>query len=313
MQSRKKRNLEIEREKMRNRRISKSIGALVILVICAGIAWFAVGMYQRSWIMRFEGQRISTNELRFVMGLQDWWLSPEEVKDRAMNDLVEILTVMHHANRLGLGMTNEERDATLETLERGVISQTRMAEYFNVDNMMERLFEYFIPDLILDPEVYRYDIAAYLEERRPFYQQTEIMYILNDDFGVMLSVLESMENDPNADFGTFVMMYCNEHIDFEQEEPEMLSLAHLEHVVNPFEMLALIDMQPGETSDIIMFGDSFLLLHMHSRAETPDSEIQEIFLSNLARQARLEAFNEFFQQLVEHARFEINQRALDAL
>lgn len=316
MQNRKKLNREIERSKKQKRRMSAGIGVLIVLLICAGIAWFAVGVYQRSWVIRFEGQRISTNELRFILQSQDWmWTPQDQIVDRAMDMLIHTLTVMHHANNLGLGMTDEERDEMLEFIgnERGVISNTRMAEFFSTEFMQDRLFDYFMPELILDPEIYRYDIEAYIEARRPFYAQTEIMYILNDDFDILSSIRGSTLNDPDANFADYVMQYCSEHIDFGIEEPTVLGLADLEHVINPFDMAEVAELQPGETSQIIMFGESFLLLYMHSRVEASDAEMQEAFLSNWSREIRMEAFIEFFDELVENARYEINQRALDAL
>ena len=315
MQSRKKRNQEIERNKRQKRRISAGVGVLVVLAICAGIVWFAVGAYQRSWIMIFEGQRIPTNELRFMMEHQNPWQSPEEIIESATSDLIQTLTIIHHANNLGLGMTNEERDAIIENIEgRGVISNSRTAEFHNAGNMLERLSNHFVPEFTLDPADYQEEIAEYIEARRPFYHQTEFMYILNDDLGVILSVLESMENDANADFGAFVMMYCAAHVGFDGvEEPNLLPLEAFETIVNPFELLELIDMQPGETSEIIMFEESFLLVHMYSRTETPDSEIQDSFLENTVLQRRAEQFWAIIEELVDNADFEINQRALDAL
>jgi len=316
MQSRKKRNQEIERNKRQKRRLSAGIGVLIVLAICAGIAWFAINAYQRSWIMTFEGQRIPTNELRFMMENQDPWVGHDEIIDNAMSDLIQSLTIMHHANNLDFGMTNEERTILLENVEsRPGMSDARLAEYFSIGNMFERLFNHHVPEFTLDPADYQEEITEYIEARRPFYHQTEFMYILNDDLEVILSVMESMESDANADFGAFVMTYCVEHtnVEFVTEEPNLLPLSTLEQIVDPFELLELVDMQPGDTSGIIMFGESFLVLHMHSLVETPDSEIQESFLTSLAFELRAAQFNEIFEEMMENANFEINQRAFDAL
>jgi len=314
MESRKKRNQEIERNKKQKRRVSAGIGVAVVLVILAGIAWFAFDAHRRSWIMTFEGQRIPTNELRFMMENQDWWVSPEEITERAMADLIQSLTIIHHANRLNLGMTNEERDILLANVDsHSVLSDTRMAEFFSVGNMFERLFDYYVPEFALDAADYQDEIAEYIEARRPFYAPSEVMYILNEDLGVLLSVQTSVFDDAGTEFADFVLQYCEEHIAHEIESPNKLSIAELEGVIDPMDMLMLMDLQPGEMSEIIMFNDSFLLLYMYSRGEIADSEIQESFLSNMALELRREQFNEIFEELVENAAVEINQRALDSL
>ena len=159
MQSRKKLNQEIERNKRQKRRISTGIGVLVLLAICAGIAWFAIGVHQRSWIMTFEGQRIPTNELRFVMQQNSMWVAPEQLTEVSMSDLTQSLTIMHHADRLGLGMTDEERDSSLEWIQSGgVIPNTREAEFRNINNMRTRLVDHHVPEFTLDPAEYQEEI-----------------------------------------------------------------------------------------------------------------------------------------------------------
>ena len=314
MESRKKRNQEIERNKKQKRRMSAGIGVAIVLVILAGIAWVAFDAHRRNWIMTFEGQRIPTNELRFMMENQDWWVQPEEITDRAMADLIQRLTIMHHANRLGLGMTNEERDIILaNTGSHNVLSDNRMAEFMSVSGMYERLLDYFVPEFTLDAVDYQDEIADYIEARRPFYEPSEVMYILNEDLGVLLSVQTSMFDDAGTEFADFVLQYCEEHIAHEMESPNTLSIAELEGVLDPMDMLMLMDLQPGEMSEIVAFHDSFLLLYMHSRGEIADSEIQESFLSNMALQRRHSEFSEIFEELIEDAEVEINQRALDSL
>ena len=313
MESRKKRNQEIERNKKQKRRVSAGIGVVIVLVILAGIAWFAFDAHRRSWIMTFEGQRIPTNELRFMMENQ-WWAPPEEITARAMVDLVQSLTIIHHADRLGLGMTNEERDIVLANVDsHNVLSDRRLAEFSSVGHMFERLFDHYVPEFALDAADYQDEIAEYIEARRPFYAPSEVMYILNEDLGVLLSVQTSVFDDAGTEFADLVLQYCEEHIAHEIESPNMLSIAELEGVIDPMDMLMLMDLQPGEMSEIIMFNDSFLLLYMYSRGEIDDSEIQESFLSNMALELRRDQFNEIFEELVENAEVEINQRALDSL
>jgi len=314
MENRKKRNQEIERNKKQKRRVSAGIGAVIVLVILAGIAWFAFDSHRRNWIMTFEGQRIPTNELRFMMEHQDWWVPQEEITERAMVDLIQRLTIIHHANRLDLGMTNEERDIILANVEgRGVIPNTRMAELFSVNSMAERLFDHYVPELTLDAADYQDEIAEYIEARGPFYAPSEVMYILNEDLGILLSAQQSMHDDAGIQFAELVLQYCQEHIEHEMESPIILSFADLEPILEPLDMLMLMDLQPGEISEIVMFHDSFLLLYMYSRGEIADSEIQEAFLSNMALEYRHEQFNELLEELIENADVEINQRALDSL
>jgi len=318
--SNKKRNQEIERSKKQKRRLSVGIGVLIVLAICAGIAWFAISVYQRSWIMTFEGERIPTNEYRFMLAQSqqnEFWLEPGEMAESAMSNLLQTLTIIHHANNLGLGMTNEERDAALDQLQGNqIIPNRRWAEFQSVGFMVDRLFDHHVPELALNAADFQEEIAEYIETRRPFYNETEYMYIVHDDINVILEVLMAIDNDENADFGSLALIHCMEQSgddEFAVDEPTLLPLSVFEQILEPFGLEQVMELQPGGISELIMFGESFLLVYMHSLVEAQDSEIQESFLENRAMQQRSEQFFEIFEGLMENVEFEFNQRALDAL
>jgi hypothetical protein len=332
MESRKKRNLEIERRKKERHRIAVSIfmgliGVLVIMLVYG--VWDA---NNRRTIMTFEGQRVSTSDFRFLVEL--FGAHGEDMHDEIINELVSVLILINKSNEHGTGISEEEMQDVREFVqmireggEFNYISERRMTEIYTtlfIDDHMG-LIDIYVPTYELDE-----DERAEIEEANEIGLAFHLLSVRDSMMRVKYLVYLDEEEAENAlaellDGGDFDAMFREQNFLDEDAEVETMDVRMLTNSVVQDEATAneIRGMNEGEISPIIVIpgedGDPelFIIFQMYS-IETDEeilADAEERFLDENSVQRvidsrRAQAFWELVNEWTENANFTVNQRAL---
>jgi len=329
MQTRKKRNLEIERSMKRHRQMFFTVAMAIVVVVMLAVAWVIWDAQSRRWIMTFEGTRISTGDLRFFNFGAPFTTDAE--REEAMQGLVNALVVMDMGERNGVGLRADEFEE-LEEFARELrgwisgdgpdplanVSDRRMAEligswemanFFGVGGMVrDRLMDIHVPGYTPDPVEFGMELQTYIFENRAFYADLQVKFIAlvtPDDREPILSQLEE-----GVEFDDLVREYSifhGEDADIEiielQEFVQMLNLWH--------EWENLSALQEGEVSDFIESDDWHFLVQMYSRTEADDHDIIDSFRDGYMLRGRMQSFTRLVDAWMHEANFSINDRVFN--
>jgi len=322
MQSRKRKNQAIERKKVQKRRTTAGIGVVILLIILAAAAWFVYDWHRQSWVMTFEGNRISTNDLRHFIdevGWQAQWASPEQINEWAIDRLQESLAIISLGEETNLGMTDEEHDLIMQEIEEWPqelrrVSDNRIAEFASTFPVFWRLTDHFISDYDIDMDEIAEEMEMYVAMNLNRYAETEARFIFGMDRDELEGVREVMLVNPSTEFFDEAI---RSHSWFYNEE-EGIPITSIHGIVEFFEMpehlsFSLFTLHTEDVSDVIEHGGGFLLVYVTDRNDVDPADVETSFIENETRMRRGQAMQEILDTRIENANIEINQRALDAL
>jgi len=323
MKNRKKQNLEIERKNKQRRYAFRGVTTLVVLALVAAIVWVAWDARNRGWVMTFDGDRISVSEMQFFSTLfQQNWFDPEGRED-VLDRMVEVYAAMDRAERLGLGMTDEEYESMLAvvsmnrqmgTIPEGVTDERAAEIYGLVEFLWPRLRDHYVPEYTLNLADFAEELAEYVENNRDFYADTVVHYIASDEF-LHLEQIRALYG-VEAGYEDFDQL-IREHSIFYSEEVGITSASIMdlwrEFNIQSFDVQMLLELQEGEVSHVVEAGGIFLLIYVESRTEAEDSEIEDSFVEQMTEIRREQTFIEIIEQWAVEANYTINRRALNAL
>jgi len=184
--NRKKQNLEIERQKKNRARLTLAIFAVLAVLVVGIVSWVAWDAHSRGWVMRFEGTRIATDEMRAFL-----WADTPEAREETVDFLLESLTLMYLAETHGVALTEEE----LESLAWQIaldpqaaspfITPSRMAEYVVTrvgGEVWDRLVDVYVPatNFTIDEAEFADILAEYLEENLAWYVELSVLNAVFD-------------------------------------------------------------------------------------------------------------------------------------
>jgi hypothetical protein len=298
-----------------------AIFAVVLVAIVAGIGWMIWDNYSRSFVLRFEGQRIHTNELRFLMVDE----SPEGI-EAGMEALIEYLTILHRADQHGFGLTDEEREMWEWIIlsqfgEVPFITPARFGEFISVapgpDGMIwERLMNYYIPEflVVLDEEQLAIDLAAYKAANLTNYLETESKFLLIEEYeeaAAAYAQLLAGELDFDAAIRLYDPWYDEESGIIEVPLGSLISWAGLDAA----QTAAVMALQTGEMSELIFLDEegfqSHLIIYIESREEIDEAAIEVSFRQQTILHERNRMLSDLVPQWIRQANYSRNNRAIN--
>jgi len=317
MQSKKQRNREIERRNKNKRHMFMGVTAAVLLVIVLALAWTFWDVQNRRWVMTFNGERIPTGELLFFdLNFMGHDMGTPEGFDVITGQMLEFLTILDHANRHGITLTEvEQLEALLSAQAFGASAQftavpdERMAEFFSVHQVLRgRLADIYVSDMAIDPDELAEFIAMTLEIEGDFIAETEVRQLIlsnpDEDLERVLAAIGTPEFDALVE--EFAFQFEEEWLE-SSDKMNALDLADL--LMSHFRLdiddaFALIALQEGEYG-VYELAEATVVVYMHSR--TVDYELlEDAFLQS----RRNEVFQEILDGWVDAANVNFNNRVI---
>ena len=319
MASRKQQNKAIERKNKNQRRITAIITGAVLLVVLLAIAWVAWDVQSRRWVMTFEGTRIATSDLQIMEWLVNTsWegvhmdIRVPDHRDAVLSTLVNTLTIMHRADRHGIGVNAQDIEDGLPMMAMTGLPENyhrRAVELWAAFNVLpERLTSHYFPDYAPDAVV----LAEYMDANRNRYANTTVIYITSQDGDVLeeiAAMVAAGDLDGVEHFEELIREYSMWY--FEGEEITTSSIVGL---INEFEIFhesdALLGLPEGAVSHVVeIWPEMFMLMYIVERTDAEDSAIEESFM----QQRRNAQFSELMEEWVENANYRPHQRTLNSL
>jgi len=329
MQSRKKANMEIERNKRNSRRMHNAILLLVVLIVLGGIAWVATDVVLRRNVLVFEGRRVPTTDVRYYAAVVNLNPSNRDHHDMIVDTMLQHAVIYHQANLAGITLSDEEMEDWVHYVNwmratewfhlppPDQITSERLAELIAIsDDLFPRLLEHHVPDYDLDISHLQDELELYILNNRFDYElnATEAMFIINPDPEVLQGIVELGEVADMINFEAFAQANCTWWMAMGMEEVENYPIMDIINGLQLFEFQGeLLSLQTGDISRVIPMDDDFIIIYMQDRPEVTDAEIEESFTETHTLIRRGEVFSEIVAGWLEEADYTVNRRALNGL
>jgi hypothetical protein len=339
MESRKRRNLQIENRKRMERRITTAIVVAIIAVIVGGIGFGVWDSVDRRTVMTFHGQRIPTSDFMYFHMMSGAEPGNEAMREVALDNMIQTLVLMERAERHGMTVPSEEMEL-LETQASGmrdaIISQNptalrstnsrRIANFMSVDAgqpmwgqppgpLFSMLMDKYLSDFEPDRELVDEAVEEWMSDIIEVATEKTVKYLAADDWDAAWEASQLYSNG-EAHFDDLITMFHSPR----EEDEGLESPADLWAFGGHFEAWThwedqwqeITQMQDGEVSTVLMMGDRFFIVQMYEsilnqeRLEETIEEATEIIVN----EQRDTAFNELIRQWVSEARYQRNERAL---
>ncbi|MCL2356119.1 MAG: hypothetical protein FWC70_03010 [Defluviitaleaceae bacterium] len=320
--SRKKRNLEIERAKrgktLAVRGVLLAVAAVIVAVACFWI-W--------SWIdgrtiMHLNGERIAESDFRFVLLMEELEGSvpTEESHENAFDSLVQTLAILEQGRARGISPADEDMEGLLEEAAMlreqlqwhpsrlRFISDARIAELWSLGLVYEGLLEYYTGDFELDAEQ-----SAELEERLAEHLEGVSDFLINREVKYVATEYEEelIANLGLADFDALIR-----EISVFYEEGEEIEAVDFWAFMNTHGAWSvwedLTEYNQGDISHIFEHNGLFFALYFETVYMDYDArdEEAEFFRENYLRTQKAEILNEKIEEWVANVTINRNERAM---
>ncbi|MCL1884499.1 MAG: hypothetical protein FWF81_12220 [Defluviitaleaceae bacterium] len=322
MESRKKRNLEIERKRKQKNRIVTGVFSLMVLIVVAIIGYSVWDILNRRTIMTFEGESISTRDFRFFTSTMD--MPPgQAAQEAALESLLQTLVLLDRGAQHGL-TPSEEEFVALEEDARNMHEQMAMSIPGGLDFIPDRrVAEFFsawgeilngLMDIYVDIEFDEEEFAEFLEENMEFFIQAatdmNVKYAASFDFTELEAAYERLQAG-EISFDQLVEDYSFFHHEGEDNDP--INIMEFIERYDAWEHgMDIVEMDEGDVMGVFEINGIFFVLNMYEHFI--DDEILEMQISD-ARESRedsgrAEAFFEFLDQWINDADYTVNLRAI---
>jgi hypothetical protein len=321
IKNRKVRNKEIERQKKSRSRLFAGIAVLALVVFVAAVSWVVWDTQNRNWILRFEGERIHTNEFRLFMGGD----SPE-ARQGALDALIERLTLIHRAEQYGAGLSDEEREfwgwfVEMQWGENPLASSERIGELTAavMGEIWERLMDIYVPEMfvMIDEDQLAVDLAEYKEANFTNYLKLDLMYVIFED-REEAEAAHARILAGEADFYEIFREYTPWYEEDMDLDAGIMTVHNFieEAMLGPVDSEMLLALQAGEISGLIEWGadfglENYLLVYAVEREEPNEDEIARSFREGHILSERNRMLLGLVPQWIEQASFTVNTRALN--
>jgi len=315
--SRKKQNMEIERKKkaLRTRHTLSLLG--VVLVIVIAIAWVIWDSQSRSWIMNFEGDRISIADAQFMVASYSMFGEMDGLVDMAMDELIDTLIVLRRGEQHGVGITPEEHAEMTENMAgqlgwMGIdfIHPARAGELMSMGGVQTRLMDIYVPNYTPDPAEFQQALANYIADNAENYANFEVKFAVTDTNEDAINVWSLVSETENFDD------LIREHSVFYDEEFGIQTLDARQFaedlMLGDEDTNIIMNLQNGE-AHIVQFDEQFIVLYMYDRSEANPVVMEASFYTNFTNTRRHEEFRALRDAWRLEANYTINQRAYATL
>jgi len=317
---------EWKRKRKKQQLLARLTAAAVCIIIVLGAVYIGWDMWSRTYVMTFEGQRISRGHMQYMSIFHDWMSDPTE---HALDNLTQFLLVEQAARRHNIILTEEELGEVEETREAiqshidmmGIsisgLSEERMMELAHWNIYSQRLMDIYSEDLVVDENEFEESFQEFLIWSRADFMEMEFKYHhatnMDDSFAVWAELLELEPED----FDDIILRDLQLETGLAIADLEVPTITLEEMRVDPaFAQVSthsLIDLEIGEISQPIPAGeDSFFIFIVTSAEMTPEEEIAEIYREEHIQQLSVEIILEKIEEWREAADIHINQRGANA-
>ena len=327
MQSRKKRNLEIERKKKQQKMFHLGVLAAIALVAVIVIGWVVWDTQNRRFIMTFQGERIATGDFR-LMGVMNQQPINDFTRHSLLNELLAYLIIMDMGNRYGVGFTPEEIQAnTIEASDirswieggapgsLGFISDRRLGEFMHAFEQIGRrlidLLVEYIPDEDELREITDEHIERLIEDSTEIYVKFVAATFWDDFTDVALELVA----DEGFDFDDIIERHC---VIGEGIEPISMFDFIVEYGAWDADWDFIRTLAVGDFTFVIPGNEFQFILYIYDRI-LPEFDLDELdeikaeLRENFILSRSMDIFFDMLDEWVSQAEFELNHRVFDTI
>ncbi|MDR1664238.1 MAG: hypothetical protein LBR83_04860 [Clostridiales bacterium] len=184
---------EEKRKKKLQRKIAIACCIAVALMIGAAITVYAVNRYNESYVLTFEGEKVSMEDMQICsmfVSVND----PSEIKEQSMELLLTQQVMKKQAEKEGIVLTEEEKTSnntlagsllqsyTSQGLDVSAISQARLADSIGLmETVYQNLLTKYTADYQVDEADFEEKLADYKLNNKIDYYDVQVKYIVSAD------------------------------------------------------------------------------------------------------------------------------------
>ena len=318
------------REWKRKRKQQKQATKLAIAGVCvlaiAIIGYIGWDLWSRTYVMTFEGQRISTADMRDFMTAGAEGVDP---RAQALEGLTQFLLINQAAHQNNIALTAEDW-AGIEAnitqmremyeafgMDMPDISDERMTELMSMEILSERLMDIYTADFEIDEADFEEALIQYLTFNRADHVDMNFRYHISDSMIAARIAQDDLFAVGPDGFDEIIIrdMALVTGQDEADIEVPTITLAELRQVadISFTAVNDIISLEAGQLSDPIQLDENTYMVLIVDFVNIPaDEEIEEIFLEQYTRQQRVMIFSDIVEGWREVADIRINQRGVNA-
>ena len=318
---------EWKRKKKQQKYVQRLVVAAICTAVLFGAGFIGWDMWSRTYVITFEGQRISTNDMRFFVLFADGTGDPRQ---QAFDNLVRYLLIDQAARHRNIALTAEEwagvEESAQELMEMfemfGMpvpnISNERVVELMSVDVLTDHLMELYTADLTIDEEEFEEALENFLINNRSDFMDMELrfLHVMNED-AAQAAFSEFMMSDPEG-YDDIILRFTHEDtgIPVDELDVPVITLGELREdpSFEPWDIHYLTSLPVGAFSEPIQIHEhSFVIFVVDDIHQPTDEELSEVFRAEYELVQRHIAFSVIVGEWYEAADIRINQRGINAL
>lgn len=296
-------------------------GAAAVVLVVIALALLGLNSYNQSYIMTFEGKKISINDFKFCAIFAT---SEETVKEESLQQLITFLTVDKIARENGLELTDEEKEEILSYsvglksyymqygMDLSFISDQRMAELIGYSDLMIQLQDKFTEGYVVDESDYSRRLADYTYNERVEYTDMQVRAIISYEEDAIENARLDLEMD--VDFDEVLRRYSGDLYGLEEDDDVPVNLLR-NYGLSKEDAESVLEMEPGTVTGVFEtdFG-MYVIMRVESVEEPTEEHIDEMFRVIYVAEKKDAMFDEILRGWVEEAKrfITVNERAYDA-
>jgi hypothetical protein len=304
--------------------------AAAVLVV-AGFGLYGLSEFNKSYVMTFEGKRISNNDFLFSI-MSVLFSDTEDPKADAFDQLLEVLVLESRARGEGISLTDEDR-ADMESwaaelqnmyamngLDMSFISTGRIAEILATEVYYEQLMDIHTADLEINQADFERAFADYMENNKADYYEMTFKYAFNlfpemlEEAKAELGTVREVdgESEEEATVFTFDDLVAEQCVMYDPEQGINTALLWQLGLSEEDARIA-VGLEEGDVSPVFIVDDYALLLQVATKNIPPDGDVEADFRERFTSERRAEAFRAIIQTWKTEADYTLNQRGYDAV
>lgn len=236
-----------------------------------------------------------------------------------LSELIRRAVLAPKAEQLGIEVTDEEVDETIQGIEDDFGSQSAFEEALKEQGLDQDQLVQIVHDNLLEDKVKEEvtgDIEATEEEVRAFYDEniadytrTRSSHILVDDPGLAGDLADQLQRAPKKKLEDLFARLARRHSQDKQSAKKGgdLDFTTAGQLAEPFENAAA-ELEVGEVSDPVRTQFGYHVILVTDREVTPFGNVRDSIAQQLGEGAAEEAWQDWITKAYEEADIRINSR-----
>lgn len=329
MQSRKKQNMELEMKIRKQKKLQNIMLLAIVAVMAAAIAWMVWDAQSRRFVLRVNGERIETTDLRMLSVLSELPINDSTI-DILMEDLKRYVILMQMARENGIKMTDDERSANefqaqlmagfIEEANPGALyfaNERRMGEFVGaISTLWPALVnKLVVPTYVVeDEEEFEDELRLHMEQLVADGTETWVKFLARDSLEDIMAPAMELTGGENFefDFDAIAAEYCVLGTGLEP-----MLFTDFQSAYGVWDIIGIhpSELEVGQHSQTLTGSEYFFILYIDGRnpPELDDAAVREEFRENFIMRKSEEIFWEMLQAEMDSANVTINRRAYDSL